>query len=404
MATALATGKQASSGDHRRMERTSHPGVYRRGGRYVAVYRRAGRQRKESARTFVEARALKMTREAEVAAERLGPTLHDHALVWVRRYNGLGRNSVRDHTRVEYERLLATYALRYFNADVRLKEIDRRSLRGFVSWLISHNGRRGRLRDRSIRNAVTPLRLCLEHAARKDLVDVDIVKGGLMVPRRRRGGPWHEHESRFFTRSELARLMAEIPDQWQPFFGLLASTGLRVSEAIGLKWSDLDLATERPYLKVKRSVVRGVIGGPKSRNGRRSIPIDPRLAAQLAALRMRADGDEGDWAFQRSSGEPLCPESVRREVLVPAADRAKVSEVGFYAFRHTCASLLIEGGYSPLRVQRWMGHHSAAYTFDAYGHLIDGELSPALDLERELKPEKRQASHRVPRPTADRTT
>jgi hypothetical protein len=56
------------------MERTSHPGVYRRGGGYVAVYRRAGHQRKESVATFAEARALKLARDGEAQAERLGPT------------------------------------------------------------------------------------------------------------------------------------------------------------------------------------------------------------------------------------------------------------------------------------------------------------------------------------------
>lgn len=71
-------------------------------------------------------------------------------------------------------------------------------------------------------------------------------------------------------------------------------------------------------------------------------------------------------------------------VLAPATKRADLSGVGFHAFRHTCASLLIERGLSPLRVQRWMGHHSAAYTLDVYGHLIDAELSPALDLGIEL--------------------
>jgi integrase len=39
--------------------------------------------------------------------------------------------------------------------------------------------------------------------------------------------------------------------------------------------------------------------------------------------------------------------------------------------RHTCAALLIDAGASPLRLQHWMGHHSAAFTLDNYGHLID---------------------------------
>ena len=46
--------------------------------------------------------------------------------------------------------------------------------------------------------------------------------------------------------------------------------------------------------------------------------------------------------------------------------------------------MLIESGLSPLRPQRWMGHHSPAFTLETYGHLIDGDLGPALDLRKEL--------------------
>jgi integrase len=65
-----------------------------------------------------------------------------------------------------------------------------------------------------------------------------------------------------------------------------------------------------------------------------------------------------------------------------------VPRVGFHAFRHTCASILVEAGASPLRLQRWMGHHSAAYTLDVYGHLLEEKLGPGLDLEAELSSER----------------
>jgi hypothetical protein len=140
------------------LERTAHPGVYRRGGQYVAVYRREGRQRKESAATFAEARAIKLARDAEANEQRRGPTLHDYALRWVARHAGSGHDSVREQTREEYRRLLATFALSYFPADLRLGDLDRRALQGFIGWLTDRPGRRGRLSDRSIRNALTPLR------------------------------------------------------------------------------------------------------------------------------------------------------------------------------------------------------------------------------------------------------
>lgn len=177
-------------------------------------------------------------------------------------------------------------------------------------------------------------------------------------------------------------MLAEIPAEWSPFFDLLASTGLRVSEAIALRWMDLKLDGS-PCLWVRRSIVRGVIGAPKSRFGRRCVPLDPDLAGRLFARRGPEAGEE-DLVFPSGRGTPRNPDNIRYRVLVPAVERAGLSGIGFHAFRHTCASMLIERGLSPLRLQRWMGHHSAAYTLDTYGHLIDAEMAPAIDLAAEL--------------------
>jgi integrase len=78
------------------------------------------------------------------------------------------------------------------------------------------------------------------------------------------------------------------------------------------------------------------------------------------------------------------PNNLRQRVLVPAAERAEVPWARFHTLRHTCASLLAEAGAGPIRLQRWMGHHSAGFTLDTYGHLIDGDLGPGLDLSVEL--------------------
>jgi hypothetical protein len=70
------------------LERTDAPGIYRRGSRYVVVYRVEGRQRKQSADTLAEARAIKLERDGEARALRRGPTLHGFSLSWLDRYAG----------------------------------------------------------------------------------------------------------------------------------------------------------------------------------------------------------------------------------------------------------------------------------------------------------------------------
>lgn len=360
------------------LERTGHPGVYRRGSQYVAIYRRGGRQRKEFAATFAEARTIKIERDAEAREQRRGPTLHAYALAWIAHHSGSGRDAVREQTRTEYQRLLATFALSYFPASVRLADLDRRALQGFIGWVTDRPGRNGRLSDRSIRNALTPLRLCLDAAAREGLVSGDLTRT-LVLPARRGGRRWDVRERRSLNREELARLIEEIPPGYKPLFVLLASTGLRISEAIGLRWCDVDLDARQPYLRVRQAIVQDVVGAPKSRHGARTIPLTDDLAYRLRRLRP-PNPEPDDLVFRNRNGGPLAPNNVRNRILGPAAIRAGVPGIGLHTLRHTCASLLIERGTSPLRLQRWMGHHAAAYTLDTYGHLIDDELGDALDL------------------------
>jgi integrase len=248
------------------------------------VYRSAGRQRKETHATLEEAVAVKLARDAEVRIERRGPTLHGYALAWVYRYPGSGRDSVREHTRREYRRLLVTFALSYFDRELHVRDVDRVAVQHFVDWLIAQPGRNARLSDRSVANALTPLRAVLEAAVAEGLLDHNPV-AGVVLPRRRGGRAYEFQERRFLTREELARLLDEVPPKWRALFELLAATGLRISEAIALRWSDLHLDGPTPNLRVSRAIVRGVVGAPKSRHGARLVPLPAELAATPAADR-----------------------------------------------------------------------------------------------------------------------
>jgi integrase len=227
------------------LQRTSTPGVYARGSRWVAVYLEDGRQRRRSAATFRAAREIKIRATAKEAARRAGPTLHSYALEWVDHYAGRGAHDViNDRTRREYRRLLIAYALAYFEPEERLGELDVQRVRGFVDWLCRQYEPDGhRLCDRSVYNAVLPLRACLRHAHGAGL-GVGDVGAAIVLPRRRRGRAYEFDERRFLTRQQLARLLAEIPEQWRTLFELLASTGLRISEAIGLRVMDAGLDTD----------------------------------------------------------------------------------------------------------------------------------------------------------------
>jgi integrase len=101
----------------------------------------------------------------------------------------------------------------------------------------------------------------------------------------RRRGEGEDHvEAKAMTRAELHRVLAATPERWRLLFELLAKTGLRISEALGLEWADVEFGSA-PRLHVRRHYYRGDLRQLKTHAGRRDLPLSPGLARALLAAR-----------------------------------------------------------------------------------------------------------------------
>lgn len=191
-------------------------------------------------------------------------------------------------------------------------------------------------------------------------------------------------KKRAMTSEELAAVLAAAPPEWRLFVEFLAHSGLRISEAVGLRWSDVDFG--RRLISVTSQVRKGKRKDPKSVHGARRIPLSSGMTRRLwkarAANDYRADSDP---VFPAANGAPLRPANVHDRVIKPAAKKAGVPWVSAHTFRHTCASLLFAGGKNPKQVQEWLGHHASGYTMDTYVHLLDGGLGDADFLDRSVR-------------------
>jgi hypothetical protein len=153
------------------MIRTKTPGVFKRGGRYAVVYYDAnGKQRKESARTYDDARRLKQSREADIARgeffEASRTRFADYAREWIERYQGRGRG-FRESSREDYRRLLESHAIPYFDGRLRrtVAQITPQDVASYVAWLMEQKSRYGTpLTDGSVAKALNPVRACLATA------------------------------------------------------------------------------------------------------------------------------------------------------------------------------------------------------------------------------------------------
>lgn len=379
-----------------RLVKTTTPGIYRRKradgtlGSYVVVYRAAGKQRKEGARTLAEARAIRAARHADRDRGELNHvapkvTLHDYLREWIERYQGNGRRGFRENTRAEYRRLLNAYALRYFGERLRLADVTPAHLAQYVAWLADEAKQGRRLADETITNAVNPVRAALGTAVAEGLLRHNPA-AGLRLPRREQIQDDDGELVRALSRDQLAAVLALAPARHRTLVELLAGTGLRVSEALALQRRHLALDGARPHVRVRRALVKGREAPPKSRHGRRNVPLARGLVDRLRAHLADVPDTPEALVFATRNGTALDADNLRRRMLKPLVQEAGAPWAAFHSFRHTYASMQLAAGVNVVALSRVLGHHSPRVTLDVYAHLLAGDEAPPLDLATALHP------------------
>ena len=270
-------------------------------------------------------------------------------------------------------------------------------------------GRAGRpARAGTLRNAIAPLRAMFFDAHANGIVPRNpFSRLGLSdAPAEHTPGEVKEERDprRTFSEKELRLVIEELGkpskqtgrptptdelDYWPLMAEFLAHTGLRISEAVALRWQDLDLKQRR--VRVMGRIYRGKWSEPKSsyaKHPKRRISLSPGMATKLRQLQKACGGGPDDPVFASRDGTHLDPANLYKRVFKPAFRRAGVEWAGFHTFRHTCASLLfregadikdgaVGGGHANVvEVQRWLGHHSPGFTLATYIHLLSGDDVP----------------------------
>lgn len=358
------------------MQRTSVRGIFRKGNRYVVVYRHRGQQRKRSFRTLADARQGKAEITADIGRgeyrQTAQSTFGEYAREWIETYQGRTTRGFRESTRVGYRRTIEDKAIPFFDArTARLAEIEPRDIRAFIAWLFDERKQERKLAVSTVRNHVAAVRALFATAAEDGAIRHNPVAG----VRISRPGVAMEadpaKQRRALERKELVRFLDAAPADWRLFFELLAHTGLRISEAMELRWSDVDLGAKR--LRVRREIYRGVIDTPKSEHGKRDVPLSTSMGR---ALWQRQESPDA-LVFTDRLGRQLTYHYVEHNVLKPTRAASGLEWATLHTLRHTCASLLFAAGKNIKQVQEWLGHSDPGFTLRTYVHLIDDGLGDA---------------------------
>jgi integrase len=194
--------------------------------------------------------------------------------------------------------------------------------------------------------------------------------------------------------AEISALPTELQYPYRQMVLLAATTGLRVSELLGLKWCDINFESLEIYLN--RGVVHQVVGGLKTETSRKPLPLDPDLSHSLLTWRQTSPFNrEHDWVFaspEMQGKQPYWPENLMRRHIRPAAKRCGIDKpIGWHTFRHSYATHLKANGEDVKVVQESLRHANSRTTLDTYTQaLTPAKREAQTKIVRMILPERTQ--------------
>jgi integrase len=265
--------------------------------------------------------------------------------------------------------------------ETRVAAIEATHVRSLFEKLAEHV-QAGEIAGKTVNNTLTTLTVCLNDAVKDGLIATNPAIG---VPRFPRAHTEHD----YLRLHEIPVYLDSCSDEYRPLAALLIGTGARISEALAIRASDLELDATGGWVTVARALKQdGTVGSTKSKRAR-SIEIGPELARLLEshlAERERRYPDAGtaDPSFitpSQTRRQPDASSTDSHELLPP--DRRTVSgqwhaqtlrdaglrHMPLHSLRHTAAAAWLAAGNSLLYVQQQLGHRDLATTSHYYGHL-----------------------------------
>jgi integrase len=199
-------------------------------------------------------------------------------------------------------------------------------------------------------------------------IDLVVVKGATKRTR----------QPRSLTVDEFRKFVQHLEEPSRTIALLSVCFGLRISECLALKWSDVDWLNGK--LRIERAIVRQRVDDVKTIYSQKQMSIDPELLARLKvwkqASEFRADGD---WLFASPVQLGRLPWSYPHVLRMfhRAAERAGIGKVPTHTLRHSYRSWLDAVGTSIAVQQKLMRHSDIRTTMNVYGDVVTDEMAQA---------------------------
>jgi len=190
------------------------------------------------------------------------------------------------------------------------------------------------------------------------------------------------------TPTQAFKIMMILPEPVRTLVLLIAATGLRISEALGLQWKDADYANQQIHLR-RKWADNQVVESMKTEASEAPATLSPMLAEFLQTWhRQTPYGQPTDWIFASSKlkgRQPRTASILGADHLRPAAIKAGVvlkgsgQRFGFHNLRHSLATFLINQEKDPKTVQGMLRHADVTTTLGLYAQSVNSSIVKAQE-------------------------
>jgi integrase len=205
-----------------------------------------------------------------------------------------------------------------------------------------------------------------------------------------RAAATRKREMEVWTAEQLGTFLEHVRDhRLSALWVLLATSGMRRNEALGVRWQDIDLGAARLSIRQTLVLVGGEViqSSPKTSRGCRTIDLDPGTVDALRGHRKRQTEERlrlgpawvtSEPVFTAEDGSALRPNAVSKMFRRLVAD-ADLPPLHLHAVRHSWASLALLAGIPTKVVSERLGHSSTSFTADQYQHCLPGLQADAAN-------------------------
>ena len=218
-------------------------------------------------------------------------------------------------------------------------------------------------------------------------------------------------EIQTLSESDVIKLLNALGDERLDFkagYELCLFCGMRRSEVLGLKESDINLPFRTVTISKTRHIVDGKtqIQDPKTAKSRRALALPEFLCEdirRLIDLHNSYEWDHSDYLIQTAFGEPMHP-STFSDHLILIEEQNGIHHVSVHGLRHTFATMLNSEGVDIARISAELGHSSITTTFNKYMHVFGGATASSRGIADSLDAKFSNSAPILPLNEKEKTT